>query len=233
MCVTSFIEGVTARRPDNGVFFLLGLKIGHDEFVILTTDARKTDLLGERALKSEGYGSGRCPIYATGADAAQWVDAATAEAAAEVALSISEGTQANLPGLVLGAAARGAVAPAAQPPLAALWGKAVGSVAKKRKPDAEGADHAKRPKPSVDPTIAASPPSPKKGLLQYFKKNAREEKGQATEAAHEADAALGLRQHRQSLMQAIIEMGFEEHSALAALEATGWQDVETALGRLL
>jgi hypothetical protein len=53
---TSFIEGITARRADDGIFFVLALKIGESEFVILTTDAKRTVLLGERAAKSEGFG---------------------------------------------------------------------------------------------------------------------------------------------------------------------------------
>ena len=38
MVVTSFVEGITARKPDDGVFFILGLRVG-DEFVIAETDA--------------------------------------------------------------------------------------------------------------------------------------------------------------------------------------------------
>ena len=68
--VTSFVEGITCRRPDDKVFFILALAIGDDSFVILTTDAKQTSLLGERARKSEGFGSGRCPLYADGAQAA-------------------------------------------------------------------------------------------------------------------------------------------------------------------
>ena len=48
MVVTSFVEGITARKPDDGVFFILGLRVG-DEFVILTTAAKRSALLGERA----------------------------------------------------------------------------------------------------------------------------------------------------------------------------------------
>ena len=38
MVVTSFVEGITARRPDDGVFFVLGLRVD-DAFVIMTTRA--------------------------------------------------------------------------------------------------------------------------------------------------------------------------------------------------
>lgn len=107
--VTSFIEGITCRRPDNKVFFILALAIGDDSFVILTTDAKDTSLLGERARKSEGFGSGRCPLYADGAQAARWCAAASAEDPEAVAASIEAEAKANALGLVTGAAKRGAV----------------------------------------------------------------------------------------------------------------------------
>ena len=86
--VTSFVEGITCRRPDDKVFFILALAIGDDSFVILTTDAKQTSLLGERARKSEGFGSGRCPLYADGAQAARWCAATSAEDPAAVAAEI-------------------------------------------------------------------------------------------------------------------------------------------------
>ena len=107
--VTSFVEGITCRRPDDKVFFILALAIGDDGFVILTTDARQTSLLGERARKSEGFGSGRCPLYADGAQAARWCSSTTAEDPAAVAAEIEAAAQANELGLVTGAAKRGAV----------------------------------------------------------------------------------------------------------------------------
>ena len=107
--VTSFVEGITCRRPDDKVFFILALAIGDDSFVILTTDAKETVLLGERARKSEGFGSGRCPLYADGAQAARWCASASAEDPAAVAAEIEAAAQTNELGLVTGAAKRGAV----------------------------------------------------------------------------------------------------------------------------
>ena len=106
--VTSFVEGITCRRPDDKVFFILALAIGDDSFVILTTDAKQTALLGERARKSEGFGSGRCPLYADGAQAARWCAATSAEDPAAVAAEIEAAAQTNALGLVTGAAKRGA-----------------------------------------------------------------------------------------------------------------------------
>ena len=120
--VTSFVEGVTARRADADVFFVLALKIGSDEFVILTTDAKKTELLSERAIKSDGFGSGRCPLYADGAQAALWVSEVTSEAPEQTALEIDKSTRANQLGLVLGAAQKALVKPAGQRSIASLWG---------------------------------------------------------------------------------------------------------------
>lgn len=97
--VTAFIEGITCRRPDDKVFFILALSIGDDSFVILTTDAKETLLLGERAKKSEGFGSGRCPLYADGAQAARWCASATAEDPAAVAAEIESEAKANALGL--------------------------------------------------------------------------------------------------------------------------------------
>lgn len=107
--VTAFIEGITCRRPDDKVFFILALSIGDDSFVILTTDAKETSLLGERAKKSEGFGSGRCPLYADGAQAARWCASATAEDPAAVAAEIESEAKANALGLITGAAKRGSV----------------------------------------------------------------------------------------------------------------------------
>jgi len=107
--VTSFVEGITCRRPDDKVFFILALAIGDDSFVILTTSAKETALLGERARKSEGFGSGRCPLYADGAQAARWCSATSAEDPAAVAAEIEAAAQTNALGLVTGAAKRGAV----------------------------------------------------------------------------------------------------------------------------
>ena len=107
--VTSFVEGITCRRPDDKVFFILALAIGDDSFVILTTDAKETALLGERAKKSEGFGSGRCPLYADGAQAARWCASASAEDPEAVAAEIEAQAQSNTLGLVTGAAKRGAV----------------------------------------------------------------------------------------------------------------------------
>ena len=80
MVVTSFVEGITARKPDDAVFFILGLRVG-DEFVILTTAAKRSALLGERARAKEGWGAGRYPIVADGARAAAWATADGPEAA--------------------------------------------------------------------------------------------------------------------------------------------------------
>ena len=107
--VTSFVEGITCRRPDDKVFFILALAIGDDSFVILTTAAKETALLGERAKKSEGFGSGRCPLYASGEQAARWCASASAEDPAAVAAEIEAAAQTNALGLVTGAAKRGAV----------------------------------------------------------------------------------------------------------------------------
>lgn len=107
--VTSFIEGITCRRPDDKVFFILALAIGEESFVILTTDAKETSLFGERARKSEGFGSGRCPLYADGTQAARWCAAASAEDPEAVAASIEAEAKANALGLITGAAKRGSV----------------------------------------------------------------------------------------------------------------------------
>ena len=130
--VTSFVEGITCRRPDDKVFFILALAIGDDSFVILTTDAKQTSLLGERARKSEGFGSGRCPLYADGAQAARWCASASAEDPAAVAAEIEAAAQANALGLVTGAAKRGAVTQSRT--LQDFWGAAP----KKKKAKAEG-----------------------------------------------------------------------------------------------
>jgi len=141
--VTSFVEGITCRRPDDKVFFILALAIGDDSFVILTTDAKQTSLLGERARKSEGFGSGRCPLYADGAQAARWCSATSAEDPAAVAAEIEAAAQTNALGLVTGAAKRGAVTQSRT--LQDFWGAA----APKKKAKAE-------PVPAVKPEAPAA-----------------------------------------------------------------------------
>ena len=141
--VTSFVEGITCRRPDDKVFFILALAIGDDSFVILTTDAKQTSLLGERARKSEGFGSGRCPLYADGAQAARWCASASAEDPEAVAAEIEAQAQSNTLGLVTGAAKRGAVTQSRT--LQDFWGAA----APKKKAKAE-------PVPAVKPEAPAA-----------------------------------------------------------------------------
>ena len=102
MVVTSFVEGITARKPDDGVFFILGLRVG-DEFVILTTAAKNSALLGERARAKEGWGAGRYPIVADGARAAAWATADGPEAAHRLVAELDASTLSNELGLVLGA----------------------------------------------------------------------------------------------------------------------------------
>lgn len=118
MVVTSFVEGITARRPDGDVFFVLGLRVG-DAFVIMTTRAQETELLGARARRNEGFGQNRCPVYVDGAGAAAWAGhrgAFTLDAAVEA-------TRRNALGLVLGAGKRGPPPPPpGQRSLAAMWG---------------------------------------------------------------------------------------------------------------
>mmetsp|Transcript_29790 Transcript_29790/g.92163 ORF Transcript_29790/g.92163 Transcript_29790/m.92163 type:complete len:314 (+) Transcript_29790:905-1846(+) len=138
--VTSFVEGVTCRRADDGIFFVLGFAIGDDEFVILTTDAKQTSLLGERARKSEGFGSGRMPLVVDGAGAAAWVAPETAAAPEAVARGLDEAARSNALGLVTGASrAKKAAAPGRT--LHDFWG---GGAKKKAK---------------VEPTSAATPPT--------------------------------------------------------------------------
>ena len=145
--VTSFVEGITCRRPDDKVFFILALAIGDDSFVILTTNAKETTLLGERARKSEGFGSGRCPLYADGAQAARWCASASAEDPAAVAAEIEAQAQANALGLVTGAAKRGAVTQSRT--LQDFWG-----AAPKKKAKAE----ASPVKAEAPPEKAEAPP---------------------------------------------------------------------------
>jgi hypothetical protein len=121
--VTSFVEGVTCRRADDGVFFLLALKVDGGRFVILTTDAKASSLLGDRAKKSEGFGAGRCPVYVDGAAAARWVATDTAAAPHAAALRCGEAAQANALGLVVGASRKRAAPPAGAAPLAAAFFK--------------------------------------------------------------------------------------------------------------
>ena len=147
--VTSFVEGITCRRPDDKVFFILALAIGDDSFVILTTDAKETALLGERARKSEGFGSGRCPLYADGAQAARWCAATSAEDPAAVAAEIEAAAQTNALGLVTGAAKRGAVTQSRT--LQDFWGKP-------KKAKTEPAPAAKPEAPPRPPTMAEAPP---------------------------------------------------------------------------
>ena len=130
--VTSFVEGITCRRPDDKVFFILALAVGDDSFVILTTAAKETALLGERAKKSEGFGSGRCPLYASGEQAARWCASASAEDPAAVAAEIEAQAQANALGLVTGAAKRGAVTQSRT--LQDFWGAAPKKKAKTEAP---------------------------------------------------------------------------------------------------
>ena len=130
--VTSFVEGITCRRPDDKVFFILALAIGDDSFVILTTDAKQTSLLGERARKSEGFGSGRCPLYADGAQAARWCASASAEDPAAVAAEIEAQAQVNALGLVTGATKRGAATQSRT--LQDFWGAAPKKKAKTEAP---------------------------------------------------------------------------------------------------
>ena len=165
---TSFIEGITARRADDEIFFVLALKIGESEFVILTTDAKRTVLLGERTAKSEGFGSGRCPLYTDAAGASLWVAEKTAACPSEVASAIDEAARSNSLGLILGASGRGgpSTKPAEdplQPSLLAMWGR----LASKRSKDAEAGDSAglglraeKKRRPLIASADAGADPSP-------------------------------------------------------------------------
>ena len=156
--VTSFVEGITCRRPDDKVFFILALAIGDDSFVILTTDAKQTSLLGERARKSEGFGSGRCPLYADGAQAARWCASASAEDPAAVAAEIEAAAQTNALGLVTGAAKRGAVTQSRT--LQDFWG-----AAPKKKAKAEASPvkaEAPPEKAEAPPVKTEAPPAVKK-----------------------------------------------------------------------
>ena len=165
---TSFIEGITARRADDEIFFVLALKIGESEFVILTTDAKRTVLLGERTAKSEGFGSGRCPLYTDAAGASLWVAEKTAACPLEVASAIDEAARSNSLGLILGAPGRGgpSTKPAEdplQPSLLAMWGR----VASKRSKGVESGDSAglglsaeKKPRSLIASADAGADPSP-------------------------------------------------------------------------
>ncbi|KAK7248148.1 hypothetical protein SO694_00080164 [Aureococcus anophagefferens] len=128
MVVTSFVEGITARRPDDAVFFILGLRVG-DEFVILTTAAKRSALLGERARAKEGWGAGRYPIVADGARAAAWATADGPEAAHRLVAELDASTLSNELGLVLGANRKRSLPSPGQKTLGAFFG----SPAKKEK----------------------------------------------------------------------------------------------------
>jgi hypothetical protein len=128
MVVTSFVEGITARKPDDGVFFILGLRVG-DEFVILTTAAKNSALLGERARAKEGWGAGRYPIVADGARAAAWATADGPEAAHRLVAELDASTLSNELGLVLGANRKRSLPSPGQKTLGAFFG----SPAKKEK----------------------------------------------------------------------------------------------------
>jgi len=142
---------VTCRRADDGIFFVLGFAIGDDEFVILTTDAKQTSLLGERARKSEGFGSGRMPLVVDGAGAAAWVAPETAAAPEAVARGLDEAARSNALGLVTGASrAKKAAAPGRT--LHDFWG---GGAKKKAKAGAAPAPAA-TPTPKAEPTSAAT-----------------------------------------------------------------------------
>ncbi|KAH8060139.1 hypothetical protein JL722_5097 [Aureococcus anophagefferens] len=133
MVVTSFVEGITARRPDDAVFFILGLRVG-DEFVILTTAAKRSALLGERARAKEGWGAGRYPIVADGARAAAWATADGPEAAHRLVAELDASTLSNELGLVLGANRKRSLPSPGQKTLGAFFG----SPAKKEAPGGSG-----------------------------------------------------------------------------------------------
>lgn len=153
MVVTSFVEGITVRQPDDGVFFILGLRVG-DEFVILTTPARETDLLGERARAKEGFGAGRCPIVADGARAGAWATAEGPDAAIRLVAELEATTRTNELGLVLGAGSRKrtSLVPG-QRSLASMWG-----ASPKKKVKREEEEVPKAPETAPKP----EPPDPKR-----------------------------------------------------------------------
>jgi hypothetical protein len=110
--------------------------------------------LGERARKSEGFGSGRCPLYADGAQAARWCSSTTAEDPAAVAAEIEAAAQTNELGLVTGAAKRGAVTQSRT--LQDFWGAAPKKKAKAEAPPVK----AKAPAVKAEPSAAVKKKDP-------------------------------------------------------------------------
>lgn len=126
--------------------------------MILTTAAKETELLGERARQSEGFGANRCPVYVDGARAQAWATASGAEEAKRLVVEHEASTRRNAIGLVLGAGKRRSSLVPGQQSLASMWGRA-----KKRKPDDSDADAAAPPRPKVEakaPAEARADPEP-------------------------------------------------------------------------
>ena len=63
--------------------------------MILTTAAKETELLGERARQSEGFGANRCPVYVDGARAQAWATASGAEEAKRLVVEHEASTRRN------------------------------------------------------------------------------------------------------------------------------------------
>ena len=204
VAVTAFVEGVTCRRSDDGLFFLAALFI-QDKFILLTTNSCSVPLLRERAVPQAQYGvPTRCPLVLDAAAAQRWLETpstveATLAATRVITAAMFAGT--SSPPLVLGIKGKGTGSPTKCATTATGQGASQSAASSASQSAASSASQS-----AASP--ASLPPAASSDASRTSRKRARDELPEATFMAASGD--LAAREQEEVELQRAIALSLQE-----------------------